>query len=59
MGHEEAKEIVNEVDDANKRAKTTIKEKIGKVLIDVGKLIFGSIFLGVSCAARYHKLYWQ
>ena len=29
-----------------KRAKTTIKENIGKVLIDVGKLIFGSIFLG-------------
>ena len=29
-----------------KKAKTTIKENIGKVLIDVGKLIFGSIFLG-------------
>jgi len=29
-----------------KRAKTTIKENIGKVLIDMGKLIFGSIFLG-------------
>ena len=26
--------------------KTTLRENIGKVLIDVGKLIFGSIFLG-------------
>jgi hypothetical protein len=29
-----------------KSEKTTLREDIGKVLIDVGKLIFGSIFLG-------------
>ena len=50
-----------------KSGKTTLREDIGKVLIDVGKLIccpltldsLAVFSLGVSCVARHLKLYWQ
>jgi hypothetical protein len=29
-----------------KRKQTTFREDLGKLLLDVGKLVFGSIFLG-------------
>jgi len=41
------------------RKRTTFREDVGKLLLDTGKLVFGSVFLGSSCVAEYHTLYWQ
>jgi hypothetical protein len=42
-----------------KKAKkqTTFKEDAGKLLLDLGKLVFGGIFLGSICEVKYHIPY--